>query len=98
MDDKLFGQVKAMARWVIGLGLILVLASLAALYLVITQLPDDFAGKQAIVSGITMTLSGGATSMVGAIGAAFIALATGRRNISAREAAGTDSDGDGKPG
>lgn len=81
-------MMKWLARYVIFLALFLVTAGLVSLYLVIEHLPDTFTEKTTIIMGITSAIATGIGTMIGAVGGAFVAMSTSRKNISAAEARG----------
>jgi hypothetical protein len=90
MDAQTWQMLRTLARYVIFLAVVLIAAQTFALFAVIWWLPHDFAGKEAIIAGLAGGIASGMAAMVGAVGAAFVALVNTRRNVSVREAQGEE--------
>ena len=94
MDPQTWTMFRTLARYVVGLAVAVLTALVLALIFVLWSLPDGEAKTQ-IVTIMATSLASGFTALIGAVGAAFAAMAVSRRNVSVAEATG-GPDGNGE--
>lgn len=88
MDEQTWLMWRTLARYVIFLAIVLLMAAALVTWMVIELLPDTATEKIAIVAGLAGAVAGGLTGMISAVGAGFVALVNTRKNISVTEAQG----------
>lgn len=94
MDPSTWTMFKTLAGYIVGLAIAVLVALVLSLSFVLWKLPDGDSKTQ-IVTIFGTSLAGGFTALIGAVGAAFSAMAVTRRNVSVAEATGPKNpDGD----